>query len=119
MFTSRRSSDMHEEARKFFVNYFKQIALVFGSAWNDGVSIKSASALRAFVRSRAGVVPDRSGARRQDRLPGDRPGDRALGRRIGDIRFETEGAWKRSGTTVDSLAKELRLALQYPEGAAV
>ena len=41
------------------------------------------------------------------------------GRRIGDLRFETEGAWKRAGTTVDSLAKELRLALQYPEGAAV
>ena len=41
------------------------------------------------------------------------------GRRIGDLRFETEGAWKRGGTTVDSLAKELRLALQYPEGAAV
>ena len=42
-----------------------------------------------------------------------------LWRRIGDLRFETEGAWKRTGTTVDSLAKELRLALQYPEGAAV
>src|SRR5204862_5452 len=41
------------------------------------------------------------------------------GRRIGDLRFETEGAWKRHGTTVESLAKELRLALQYPEGAAV
>src|SRR5256886_15583312 len=40
------------------------------------------------------------------------------GRRNGDLRFETEGAWKRAGTTVDSLAKELRLALQYPEGAA-
>ena len=38
------------------------------------------------------------------------------GRRIGDLRFETEGQWKRSGTTVESLAKELRLALQYPEG---
>ena len=24
----------HEEAKKFFVNYFKQIALVFGGAWN-------------------------------------------------------------------------------------
>ena len=41
------------------------------------------------------------------------------GRRIGDLRFETEGQWKRSGTTVDSLAKELKLALQYPEGAAM
>src|SRR5690242_11143105 len=29
----RRSADMHEEAKKFFVNYFKQIALVFGGAW--------------------------------------------------------------------------------------
>ena len=41
------------------------------------------------------------------------------GRRIGDLRFETDGAWKRSGSTVDQLAKELRLALQYPEGAMV
>ena len=41
------------------------------------------------------------------------------GRRIGDLRFETEGAWKRTATTVDGLAKDLRLALQYPEGAAV
>src|SRR5438034_1664249 len=30
LFSARRSGDMHEEARKFFVNYFKQIALVFG-----------------------------------------------------------------------------------------
>ena len=41
------------------------------------------------------------------------------GRRIGDLRFETEGAWKRSGTTVESLARELKLALEYPEGAGV
>ena len=41
------------------------------------------------------------------------------GRRIGDLRFETEGAWKRGGTTVDSLARELKLALEYPEGAGV
>ncbi len=34
VFTNRRSGDMHEEAKKFFVNYFKQIALVFGGAWN-------------------------------------------------------------------------------------
>jgi hypothetical protein len=41
------------------------------------------------------------------------------GRRIGDLRFETEGAWKRTGTTVDALARELKLALEYPEGAGV
>jgi len=28
-------------------------------------------------------------------------------------------SWKRSGSTVDQLAKELKLALQYPEGAMV
>jgi len=121
VFTNRRAGDMHEEARKFFVNYFKQIALVFGGAWNGRkYSIKSASALRAFVR----VAPDV--VRRLDQEHADRADFRAIGRviapwgrRIGDLRFETEGAWKRSGTTVDSLAKELRLALQYPEGAAV
>src|SRR5204863_510009 len=55
VFASRRSADVHEEAKKFFVNYFKQIALVFGGAWNGRkYSIRSASALRAFVR----VAPD-------------------------------------------------------------
>src|SRR5438876_12112013 len=122
VFSARsRSGDIHEEAKKFFVNYFKQIALVFGAAWNGRkYSIKSASALRAFIR----VAPDV--ARRLDQEHADRGDFRAIGRviapwgrRIGDLRFETEGAWKRSGTTVDSLAKELRLALQYPEGATV
>jgi DGQHR domain-containing protein len=121
VFTGRRSNDMHEEAKKFFVNYFKQIALVFGGAWNGRkYSIRSASALRAFIRVSPDVV------RRLDQEHADRSDFRAIGRviapwgrRIGDLRFETEGAWKRAGTTVDSLAKELRLALQYPEGAAV
>ena len=40
------------------------------------------------------------------------------GRRIGDMRFETDSAWKRNGSGIDQLAKELRLALQYPEGAS-
>ncbi len=117
----RKSADVHEDAKKFFVNYFKQIALVFGGAWNGRkYSIRSASALRAFVR----VAPDV--VRRLDQEHADRSDFRAIGRvispwgrRIGDLRFETEGAWKRSGTTVDSLTKELRLALMYPEGAAV
>src|SRR4029079_18112210 len=121
VFNSKRSGDPHEEAKKFFVNYFKQIAVVFGTAWNGRkYAIKSASALRAFVR----VAPDV--IRRLDQEHVDRTDFRAIGRviapwgrRIGDLRFETEGAWKRSGTTVDSLTKELLLALQYPEGAAV
>src|SRR5437867_4183191 len=117
----RRSSDPHEEAKKFFVNYFKQIALVFGGAWNGRkYSIRSAAALRAFIR----VAPDV--IRRLDQEHADRTDFRAIGRviapwgrRIGDLRFETEGAWKRTGSTVDALAKELRPALMYPEGAAV
>jgi DGQHR domain-containing protein len=117
----RRSDDFHEEAKKFFVNYFKQIALVFGGAWNGRkYAIKSALALRAFVR----VAPDV--IRRLDQEHADRSDFRAIGRviapwgrSIGDLRFETEGVWKRAGTTVDSLVKELKLALQYPEGAAV
>ena len=121
VFTGKKSSDMHEEAKKFFVNYFKQIALVFQGAWNGRkYSVRSASALRAFIRVSPDVI------RRLDQEHADRGDFRAIGRviapwgrRIGDLRFETEGAWKRSGTTVDSLAKELRLALMYPEGAAV
>ena len=103
VFASRRSGDVHEEAKKFFVNYFKQIALVFGGAWNGRkYSIRSASALRAFIR----VAPDV--IRRLDQEHADRADFRAIGRvlapwgrRIGDLRFETEGAWKRGGTTVD------------------
>ena len=118
---AKKSQEFQEEAKKFFVNYFKQIALVFGGAWNGRkYSIRSATALRAFIR----VAPDV--VRRLDQEHAERGDFRAIGRviapwgrRIGDVRFETEGAWKRGGTTVESLARELRLALQYPEGAAV
>jgi len=117
----RKGDAFREESKRFFVNYLKQAAQVFGAAWNGRkYSIKSATALRAFIR----VAPDV--IRRLDQEHADRTDFRAIGRviapwgrRIGDLRFETEGAWKRHGTTVDSLAKELRLALQYPEGAAV
>jgi hypothetical protein len=117
----RKGDEFREESRKFYVNYLKQIAQVFGAAWNGRkYSIKSAPSLRAFIR----VAPDV--VRRLDQEHADRTDFRAIGRviapwgrRIGDSRFETEGAWKHSRTTSDSLAKELRLALQYPEGAAV
>ncbi len=117
----RTGQEFREEAKRFFVNYFRQVAVVFGAAWNGRkYSIKSPQALRAFIR----VAPDI--VRRLEQQHADRADFRAIGRviapwgrRIGDLRFETEGAWKRSGTTVDQLAKELRLALQYPEGAMV
>jgi DGQHR domain-containing protein len=115
----KKSADFRDDARRFFVNYLRQVAVVFGAAWNGRkYSIKSAAALRAFVR----VAPDV--VRRLDEEHADRADFRMIGRviapwgrRIGDQRFETEGAWKRSGTTVESLSRELKLALQYPEGA--
>src|SRR5215204_3173078 len=115
----RKGDAFREESRRFFVNYLKQVAQVFTGAWaGRKYSIRSASALRAFIR----VAPDV--IRRLDEEHADRTDFRAIGRvispwgrRIGDLRFETQGAWKQ--TTVDQLAKELRLALQYPEGAAV
>ena len=83
---------------------------------NDGL----ASALRAFIRVTPEIV------RHLDQQHADRADFRAIGRiiapwgrRIGDLRFETDGAWKRTGSGVDQLTKELRLALQYPEGAMV
>jgi DGQHR domain-containing protein len=117
----KKSADFREDSRKFFVNYFKQVSVVFGAAWNGRkYSIKSATALRAFIR----VAPDV--VRRLDQEHADRSDFRAIGRviapwgrRIGDLRFETDGAWKRAGTTVDTLARELKLALEYPEGAGV
>ncbi|HVW06794.1 MAG TPA: DGQHR domain-containing protein [Vicinamibacterales bacterium] len=115
----RKGDEFREEAKRFFVNYFRQVSVVFGAAWNGRkYSVKSASALRAFIR----VAPDI--VRHLDQQHADRADFRAIGRviapwgrRIGDLRFETDGAWKRSGSTVDQLAKELKLALQYPEGA--
>jgi DGQHR domain-containing protein len=117
----RKSADFRDDAKKFFVNYFKQVSVVFGAAWQGRkYSIKAATALRAFIR----VAPDV--VRRLDQEHADRTDYRAIGRviapwgrRIGDLRFETEGAWKRAGTTVDTLARELKLALEYPEGAGV
>ena len=101
----RKSADFREDSEEFFVNYFKQVSVVFGAAWGGRkYSIKSATALRAFIR----VAPDV--VRRLDQEHADRSDFRAIGRviapwgrRIGDLRFETEGAWKRSGTTVESL----------------
>lgn len=118
---SRKTDEMREESRRFFVNYFKQVAVVFGAAWNGRkYSIRTAPALRAFIR----VAPDV--ARRLEQEHAERTDFRAIGRviapwgrRIGDLRFETGGAWKRNGGTVEALARELRLALEYPEGAAV
>src|ERR1700756_3212087 len=47
----KKTASFHEDAKKFFVNYFKQVSVVFGAAWNGRkYSIKSGTALRAFLR---------------------------------------------------------------------
>ena len=102
------------------MNYFKQVAVVFGAAWNGrSYSIKSATAPRAFIRVSPDVVRrlDQDHAERSDFVqlaeslhrgaPHRRPALRDRGR------VETQRM------TVDSLARELKLALEYPEGAGV
>jgi DGQHR domain-containing protein len=119
--SGRKGDAFRDDAKRFFINYFRQVSVVFGAAWNGRkYSIKSAPALRAFIRVAPEIV------QRLDQSHADRADFRAIGRviapwgrRIGDLRFETAGAWKRSNSTVDQLTKELKLAIQYPEGAMV
>ncbi len=119
--SGKKGDDFRDDAKRFFINYFRQVSVVFGAAWNGRkYSIKSAPALRAFIRVAPEIV------QRLDQQHADRADFRAIGRviapwgrRIGDLRFETAGAWKRSNSTVDQLTKELKLAIQYPEGAMV
>jgi DGQHR domain-containing protein len=115
----RQTDRFREDAPRFFLNYFKQIAQVFPRAWaGRKYSIKTAMALRAFLR----LVPD---VLRSVRNAGDDVLDgHAIGRAIapwgelvGDSRFETEGEWREKlagGTrgTVELLVRELRGALR-------
>ena len=120
-FGGKQADDFREHATRFFLNYFKQVAKVFPKAWaGKRYSIKTAAALRAFLR----VVPDVLVAIRKS---GGDPFESASiagvidlwGEYIGDARFETDGEWRQKlagGTrgTVDVLARELRSALRTP-----
>ena len=119
--SGKQADDFREHATRFFLNYFKQVAKVFAKAWaGKRYSIKTAAALRAFLR----VVPDVLAAIRK---AGGDPFEAASianaielwGEYIGDARFETEGEWRQKlagGTrgTVDVLARELRSAIRAP-----
>ncbi len=116
----QRARELREGARRFFLNYFKAIAGTFSKAWvGRKYSVKTGTALRAFIR----VSPDVMAAAREIKKD---PFDAAAIRqavspwsaRIGDSRFETEGAWRQKlagGTrgTVETLVRELRDALRY------
>jgi DGQHR domain-containing protein len=118
-FAGRAAQQFRDNATRFFLNYFKQIARVFSKAWvGRRYSIKTATALRAFLR----VVPDVVAAIKQE--GGDPFDARAIGNAIeswgehlGDARFETDGEWRQKqagGTqgTVGILARELRASLR-------
>ncbi|MBI1817084.1 MAG: DGQHR domain-containing protein [Deltaproteobacteria bacterium] len=118
-FGGRQAEVFHENAPRFFLTYFKQIARVFNKAWSSKrYSIKTATALRAFLR----LVPDVLSTIRHN---GGDPYEAASihdaiapwHEYVGDARFETEGEWRMKqagGTrgTVDVLARELRSALR-------
>jgi DGQHR domain-containing protein len=114
-----RFKEFEENGARFFVNYFKAILAVFPKAWvGRKYSIKTGSALRAFIR----VIPDvmvRSKELRNDPYNyfGIREAIKPWGDRMGDARFETEGEWRRKLTggtrgTVELLSKELRDAMK-------
>jgi len=114
-----RFEEFAEHGARFFVNYFKAILAVFPKAWGGRkYSIKTGSALRAFIR----VIPDvmvRAKELKSDpyNFFGIREAIKPWGDRLGDARFETDGEWRRKLTggtrgTVELLSKELRDAMK-------
>jgi DGQHR domain-containing protein len=114
-----RFREFEQNGKRFFMNYFKAILVLFPKAWaGRKYSIKTGAALRAFIR----VSPDvmgRSKELKDDAFDyfGIREAIKPWGDRIGEGRFETEGEWRRKlagGTrgTVELLTRELRDALK-------
>jgi DGQHR domain-containing protein len=114
----RIAREFRENAKRFFLNYFKAAARAFPTAFaGRKYSIKSSTSLRAFIR----IVPYVIAMIRS------RGGDvwsageldaalRPWSEAIGDKRFETEGQWKEKMTggtrsAVEILARELRQGL--------
>ena len=77
----RKGDEFREEAKRFFVNYFRQVAVVFGAAWNGRkYSIQyRAGAARLHPRRAGHRQAARPAARRPRGLPRDRPRHRAVG----------------------------------------
>ncbi len=116
--SGRMSREFRENARRFFLNYFKAAARAFPVAFaGRKYSIKSSTSLRAFIRTVPYVIA----------MIRSRSGDvwsageldaalRPWAEVIGDRRFETETVWKEKMTggtrsAVEILARELRQGL--------
>ena len=78
---ARKAADFREESKKFFVNYLKQIATLFESAWNGRKYSDQVRHCVACLHPRCARrdPADRSAACRSDRLSRDWPRDRAVG----------------------------------------
>jgi DGQHR domain-containing protein len=74
----KKGEQFREDSKKFFVNYLRQVAQVFGAAWN-GRKYSIGGAPRLRPRRARRRPPSGSGARRPYRLPGNRPRNLALG----------------------------------------
>src|SRR5439155_17146825 len=114
-----RIQELRQGAKRFFLNYLKALASVFPTAWaGRKYSIKTGSALRAFIRVSPDVIARVREMRRDPyELHAIRDAIRPWGERLRDRRFETEGEWKlklAGGTrgTVEVLTRELRDALR-------
>ena len=116
---ANRYKEFEQNGKRFFLNYFKAILVLFPKAWaGRKYSIKTGAALRAFVR----VSPDvmaRSKELKNDSFDyfGIREAIKPWGDRIGEERFETDGEWRKKlagGTrgTVELLTRELRDAMK-------
>jgi DGQHR domain-containing protein len=114
-----RFKEFEQNGKRFFLNYFKAILVLFPKAWaGRKYSIKTGAALRAFIR----VSPDvmaRSKELKNDSFDyfGIREAIKPWGERIGEGRFETDGEWRKKlagGTrgTVELLTRELRDAMK-------
>jgi DGQHR domain-containing protein len=114
----RTAREFRENSRRFFLNYFKAASRALPTAFHGRkYSIKSSTALRAFIR----IVPYVISMIRK------RGGDvwsageldaalRPWAESIGDRRFETETVWREKMTAgkrsaVEILARELRQGL--------
>ena len=112
---ANRYKEFEQNGKRFFLNYFKAILALFPKAWGGRkYSIKAGAALRAFIR----VSPDimaRSRELKKDSFDyfGIREAIKPWGDRIGEVRFETDGEWRKKlagGTrgTVELFSRELR-----------
>jgi DGQHR domain-containing protein len=114
-----RFKEFEQNGKRFFLNYFKGIQALFPKAWaGRKYSIKTGSALRAFIRLSPDVMA-RSKELKDDPYDyfGIREAIKPWGERIGEGRFETDGEWRNKlagGTrgTVELLTRELREVLK-------